>query len=272
MSLDIAIRTNGVQTIEFKDYDKILDEAQRLADKMQTVEVTEENRKENKALLAELRKRIKVLDSETVAVKNKVLEPYNVINNQRNELKEVLNHAIDSINDQLKTFTEKEQEERTLQIKKLFDKYQVSYNAPRWLSFDKFIAKNRSLVTNKATSQKTITQAVVMYFEVFKQDYADLKENVTTKVDRSAILMSYSTNGFNMEQAINEYVEMISERERLEAEQERVRETKVPDIIILTGNEDKIVDKPIEVSYTNIKVKTSDLAKLKKLGIEWEEI
>nr|DAH82271.1 MAG TPA: Protein of unknown function (DUF1351) [Caudoviricetes sp.] len=272
MSFEIAIQTNGVQTIEFKNYDKILDEAQRLADKMQTIEVTEENRKENKALLAELRKRIKMLDSETVAVKNKVLEPYNVINNQRNELKGVLNLAIDSINEQLKTFTEKEQEERTLQIKDLFDKYQSSYNAPQWLSFDKFIAKNRSLVTNKATSQKTITQAVVMYFELFKQDYSDLKEQVTSKVDRTAILMSYSRNGFNMEQAIDEYVEMIEERERLENEQQRVRETKVPDIVILTGNEDKVVDKPVEVCYSNIKVKTSDLAKLKQLGIEWEEI
>lgn len=272
MVFEIAIQTNGMQTIEFKNYDEIYNEAVRLADKMKTVEVTEDNRSENKALLAELRKRIKVLDSETVAVKNKVLEPYQVINQQRNELKEVLNNAIDSINNQLKTFTEKEQEERTLQIKKLFDKYQVSYNAPRWLSFDEFIAKNRSLVTNKATSQKTITQAVVMYFEVFKQDYEDLKEKVAIKDDRSAILMSYSRNGFNMEQAITEYAEMISERERLEAEQQRVRETKVPDIIILTGNENKVVDKPIEVSYTNIKVKTSDLDKLQKLGIEWGEI
>lgn len=111
-----------------------------------------------------------------------------------------------------------------------------------------------------------------MYFELFKQDYEDLKEQVADKDDRMAILIAYSRNGFNMNEAIEEFKEMKSERERLEKEQQRVRETKVPDIVILTGNEDKVVDKPVEVSYTNIKVKTSDLAKLKELGIEWEEM
>ena len=32
MEFEIAIKTNGVQSIEFADYEKILDDAQRLAD------------------------------------------------------------------------------------------------------------------------------------------------------------------------------------------------------------------------------------------------
>ncbi|QEL53344.1 hypothetical protein [Enterococcus phage phiNASRA1] len=272
MEFEIAIKTNGVQSIEFADYEKILNDAQKLADKMKEQEVTEETIKENKKLVATINKRIRELDTQRKLVKSEIMTPYDELNEKIQTLKDVLKEGIEHVNVQIKTFNEQEQKERTLQIEELFNKYQASYNAPQWLSFDKFIAKNRSLVTNKATSQKTITQAVVMYFELFKQDYSDLKEQVTDKDDRMAILIAYSRNGFNMSEAIEEFKEMKSERERLEKEQQRVRETKVPDIVILTGNEDKVVDRPVEVSYTNIKVKTSDLAKLKQLGIEWEEI
>lgn len=272
MAYEVSIKTQGVQTVEFENYDKLLKEATLLADEMQRVQVTEENQKHYKTLLAEVRKRIKALDKETVSVKNKLLEPYQSIDEQRKELKEVLQSAITSIDSQIKEYTYAEQELRKEKIKELFIKYQVSYNAPKWLSFDKFIAKNRSLVTNKSTSQKTITQAIVMYFELFKQDYSDLKEVVSNKDERSAILMSYSKNGFNMDEAIKDYQEMMAERKRLEKEQERVKKTKVPEIIILTGNEVKPLDKPKEVEYSIIKVKTSDLAKLKDLAIEWEEM
>lgn len=272
MEFEIAIKANGMQTIQFDNYEKILNDARKLADEMSKQVVTEETIKENKKLVATINNRIKALDEERKAVKNVIMTPYDELNEKVNTLKSVLKEGIDTVNAQIAVFNEADQERRTQEIEKLFDKYQVSYNAPRWLSFDKFISKNRSLVTNKATSQKKITEAVVMYFEVFKQDYADLKLEVSDKDDRSAILIAYSRNGFNMNEAIEEFKEMMSERERLEVEQERVRETKVPDIVILTGNEDKVVDKPVEVSYTCIKVKTSDLAKLKKLGIEWEEI
>ncbi|WJJ54349.1 hypothetical protein vBEfaS95921_0006 [Enterococcus phage vB_EfaS_9592-1] len=272
MEFEIAIKTNGVQSIEFADYEKILNDAQKLADKMKEQEVTEETIKENKKLVATINKRIRELDTQRKLVKSEIMTPYEELNEKIQTLKDVLKEGIEHVNVQIKTFNEQEQKERTLQIEELFNKYHASYNAPQWLSFDNFIAKNRSLVTNKATSQKTITQAVVMYFELFKQDYSDLKEEVTDKDDRMAILIAYSRNGFNMSEAIEEFKEMKSERERLEAEQQRVRETKVPEIVILTGNEDKVVDKPVEVSYTCIKVKTSDLAKLKKLGIEWEEM
>ena len=93
-----------------------------------------------------------------------------------------------------------------------------------------------------------------------------LKTQYPDKDDRSAILIAYSKNGFNMQEAILDYASMIAEKERLEKEQARVKETKVPEIVILTGNEQKQEAlKPVE--YVTIKVKKEDL---KKLKIEYE--
>ena len=70
----------------------------------------------------------------------------------------------------------------------------------------------------------------------------------------------------SMQEAIIDYANMIAEKERLEKEQARVKETKVPDIIIITGNEQK-QEATKQVEYVTIKVKKEDL---KKLKIEYE--
>ena len=262
MVFELSIQTNGTQEIKFLGYEKTLNDVRRLSERMKTQEVTEENAIENKKLLVEVRKEIKKLDAERLAVKREIMTPYDELNEKIKILKEVLFEGEEHINAQIKEITTRQQEERKLQIKDLFKKYQKSYNAPQWLTFDKFLAKNQTLITNKATSAKKIRETVVSYFETFKQDYDMLKTQYPDKDDRSAILIAYSKNGFNMQEAILDYASMIAEKERLEKEQARVKETKVPDIVILTGNEQK-QEAPKPVEYVTIKVKTEDLKKLK---------
>ena len=263
MDFELQIIKHNQVSIEFTGYDKVLEDVKRLAESMKTQEVTEENVKENKKLLTAVRKEIKKLDAERLAVKREIMTPYDELNEKINILKKVLGEGEQHINEQVKAITLKEQEERKDKIHELFTKYQTSYNAPLWLTFDKFINKNPTLITNKATSDKKIRESVVSYFETFKQDYSRLKEEFTDKDERSAILISYSKNGFNMNEAIMDYTTMIAEKERLEKEQARVKQAKVPEIVILTGNEEKQeLQKPVE-KYVTIKIKESDLKKLK---------
>ena len=262
MAFELSIQATGKHEIQFIGYEKTLEDVRRLAERMKEQEVNEENIIENKKLLAEVRKEIKKLDSERLAVKREIMTPYDELNEKIKLLKEVLGEGEEHINAQIKEITLREQEERKLQIKDLFKKYQKSYNAPQWLTFDKFLAKNPTLITNKATSAKKIREAVVSYFDTFKNDYEQLKQIYPDKDDRSAILIAYSKNGFNMQEAILDYANMIAEKERLEKEQARVKEAKVPDIVIITGNEQK-QETPKPVEYVTIKVKKDDLKKLK---------
>lgn len=262
MAFELSIQSSGKQEIQFLGYDKTLKDVKRLVAEMEQQEVTEENIQTSKKLIASINKQIKELDKERLAVKREIMTPYDELNEKIQLLKSELNKGVTHINVQIKEITAREQEERKLQIKNLFKKYQKSYNAPQWLTFDKFIAKNPTLITNKATSAKKIRESVVSYFETFKQDYALLKTQYPDKDDRSAILIAYSKNGFNMQEAILDYASMIAEKERLEIEQKRVKETKVPDIVIITGNEQKQeATKPVE--YVTIKIKKDDLKKLK---------
>lgn len=263
MKFELAINSTGKHEIQFLGYEKTLDDVRKLSERMKTQEVTEENAVENKKLLAEIRKEIKKLDAERMEVKREIMTPYDELNEKIKLLKQVLGEGEEHINAQIKEITLKQQHDRKLQIKDLFIKYQKSYNAPQWITFDKFILSNATLVTNKSTSAKKIREAVVSYFETFKSDYNKLKEQYSDKDERSAILIAYSKNGFNMNEAILDYANMIAEKERLEIEQERVKETKVPDIIIITGNEQK-QEAPKQVEkYVTIKIKESDLKKLK---------
>lgn len=266
MAFELSILSSGKQEIQFVGYDKTLEDVRRLVAEMEQQEVTEENIQTSKKLIASINKQIKELDKERMAVKREIMTPYDELNEKIQLLKSELNKGVTHINVQIKEITAKEQEERKLQIKTLFKKYQKSYNAPQWLTFDKFIARNSTLITNKATSNKKIREAVVSYFQAFNDDYAELKSQFSDKDERSAILIAYSKNGHNMQEAILDYVSMIAEKERLELEQKRVKETKVPDIIIITGNEQKQeAAKPVE--YVTIKIKKEDL---NKLNIEYD--
>lgn len=268
MAFELSIQSSGKQEIQFLGYDKTLEDVRRLVAEMEQQEVTEENIQTSKKLIASINKQIKELDKERLAVKREIMTPYDELNEKIQLLKSELNKGVTHINVQIKEITAREQEQRKLQIKDLFKKYQKSYNAPQWLTFDKFIAKNPTLITNKATSAKKIRESVVSYFEKFKQDYDLLKTQYPDKDDRSAILIAYSKNGHNMQEAIIDYANMIAEKERLEKEQDRVKETKVPDIVILTGNEQKQkAPKPVE--YVIIKIRKEDL---NKLSVDYEVV
>lgn len=124
MVFELSIQTNGKQEIQFLGYEKTLNDVRRLSERMKTQEVTEENAIENKKLLAEVRKEIKKLDAERMAVKREIMTPYDELNEKIKLLKEVLFEGEEHINAQIKEITTRQQEERKLQIKDLFIKYQ----------------------------------------------------------------------------------------------------------------------------------------------------
>lgn len=270
---EIAVIETNLASIEFLGYDDIMEEAQQLANAMKETEVTPETIKENKALLAKVRARVRALDDERKLVKKQIMTPYDELNEKINNIKDVLAEGEQHVNAQIKAYNETERAIRKTQINALFMNYQASYKAPQWLTFDKYLAKNPTVLTNKQTSNKRIRETIVNYFETFEKDYARLKHDVPDKEERSAVLIAYAKNGFNMDEAIMDYMQMIAEKERLEREQQRVKEKKAPEIVILTGNEnknEKPIDKPVK--YVTIKVTEETLNRLDKLDIEYEEV
>ena len=63
--------------VNFEEYNNLLSEANNLAEHVKQVEVSEENVKEAKKLMASMNNRVKDLENVRKDVKKSMLEPYN---------------------------------------------------------------------------------------------------------------------------------------------------------------------------------------------------
>lgn len=213
--------------IEFPEYEKLKNDILKLVEGMKTVEVTEDTIQVNRRIISEVRKNVKLLDDERIKIKKQVLEPYNELDEKVKELKSYIAEGETHITAQVKAYEEAQALEREIALSEMFIRYQMEYNAPSWLNFDKFKLKYPNTLT-KSCSEIKKKKAIIEYFDNFEKAYEDLKKRYPVKNVRTAILTSYKNNGFNMELAIADYEAMISEAKRLEEEKQARKETAVP--------------------------------------------
>lgn len=235
------INMNGVDTL--------LDEITMLSKSMKELEVTEENLKGAKDLLAKVRKQYGQIDAQRVAIKKQVLEPYNELDVQMKEIKRVLDEGEEHVAKQVRALQEAERLERKEQLEELFNSYHRGFNAPAWLTFDKFLVNHQPLVNNKATSRLKKINAITSFFEKWNEDYAKVKAEFPLEQDRTAILVSYNSNGLDMSKAVEAYKSMVEEKERLHAQQLEAKEHKKPKVFV-NQKPEQVVIKPLEVTLT----------------------
>ena len=227
---------------------------------MQTVEVTEENLQHYKKLLAQVRAKWAQVDRQRIDVKNEVLEPYNVFAKQLNGIKAELIKGEGHIKSQLDALKQSQQLERYNEIKDLFDAQREAFKAPHWLFFEDFIKGRESLYTNGSTSRRKKMDAIISFFENYQEDYKKVKEIYPFEDDRTAILLSYAGNGFDMQMAVASFETMKAEKERLR----KLQEEKTKKVNISFGA------KPVQtkkVKKVLVEIDETDLSKLKKYGI-----
>lgn len=230
--LSTEVKLVSPARIDLSGVSKSYDDIVKLSKHMETVEVTEENIKESKKLLATVRKEWNKLDTQRKDIKKQVLEPYDELDEKLKEMKAILEAGESNIATQLNDIREAERQEALKDLEYQFDLKHKAYNAPKWLSFDKFMEPNMTLVNNKNTSHIKKVTALRDFFERYAEDYAKVKERYPLEDERTAILLSYSTNGLNMDKAVEAYEAMIAEKERLHEAQEALKRKAKPTISI----------------------------------------
>ena len=230
--LSTEVKLVSPARIDLSGVSKLYDDIVKLSKHMETVEVTEENIKESKKLLATVRKEWNKLDTQRKDIKKQVLEPYDELDEKLKEMKAILEAGESNIATQLNDIREAERQEALKDLEYQFDLKHKAYNAPKWLSFDKFMEPNMTLVNNKNTSHIKKVTALRDFFERYAEDYAKVKERYPLEDERTAILLSYSTNGLNMDKAVEAYEAMIAEKERLHEDQEALKRKAKPTISI----------------------------------------
>lgn len=245
---EISIHVANVPTVDFPEYDKLLEDVTRLADEMKRTVVTEDSIKHYKKLLAQTRREFKQVDDERKRVKREIMAPYEELNNQVKTLQNILKEGERVLDSQIKAFRDREREEKWEEIEVQFKMFRSGYQAPTWLSFDMFKREYPSLA-NVSTSNGTINDSLRMFFERFDNDYEQLKQWYPVRTERTSILAVYANNGLDLMDAVKQY-------ESVRAEGMRLQELEVEDKIeiVVDGQQ-----KTYEDEYAVIKVKVSDL-------------
>ncbi|HAC0020293.1 TPA_asm: DUF1351 domain-containing protein [Listeria monocytogenes] len=153
-NIESPVVTQG--SILFPAYKKIKSDSLLLAQQIENIEVTEENVKQSKKLLAAVNKEVKNLESERILIKKEMLEPYNEFEKQVKEIVFIVKTADEMVRQQVTQIEEEEREDKKLVLKRLFEKRIRMYDFKTYFTFDDFLENrhlNKSLSINKIESE-----------------------------------------------------------------------------------------------------------------------
>lgn len=204
----------------FQDYDNILEEAQNLANHVKQVNVTEENIKESKRLVAQMNNRVKEINDTRKEVKKTILQPYNEFETQVKTIEGVINDAVNHVRVQERELTEKERNDKKQEIAKLFDMRIQHYDFESVMGFAEFI-ENKHM--NKSYSMAKVEQDLVQWLEKVRRDLAMIDRHAEKyPEDRDELIVEYQ-NTQNISKSFDN-MEKRKEQKRKVAEQAKQRE------------------------------------------------
>lgn len=248
---DILVITGS---IEFNAYDKLKSEAINVSNKLKSLEVTEDNVKLAKKLLAGLNKNVKAIEDRRIAIKRRILEPYNDFEEQVKEIVGIVKEADKTVRNQIRELEEIEREQKREIIKTMFDDRISHYSFNELVAFNNFF-DNRML--NKTYSLNSIENELSTWLTDVDRDINIIK---SFKQDKDELLPEYLKT-FDLALAIEVVNKRKQEREKVKTvleevteEIEEIRDNKKLYIYIIEDEKDsKIVE--LLLKENNIKYK-----------------
>jgi hypothetical protein len=159
--------------VNFKAYEVLKTQAQTLADQIATVEVTEDNVRLSKKLLAEVNKRVKDLEDRRISIKKAMLEPYQEFEDQVKEIVGIVKHADAIVRDQVKGLEEKERQEKESVIWDIWDKRIKQYSFYDIIPFTDFL---QSKHLTKSMTLQAVEKEMVQFLEKIESDMKVLEQ------------------------------------------------------------------------------------------------
>jgi DNA repair exonuclease SbcCD ATPase subunit len=168
MSLDVEQISLQQGNINFPEYKRLKQQAQELAEWISNIEVSAENVKENKKLLAAVNKSVNELETRRKAIKNCMLEPYAAFEQQVKEIVGIVKDADEIVRQQVKALEEQERQEKKVILEDLFNKRIVHYSFRDLFTFDDFL---RPKHLNKTASIESVEKEIVSFLTKITEDF-----------------------------------------------------------------------------------------------------
>lgn len=164
--------------IEWNQYEDLKQQALDLADNIRSVQVDQENIKQSKKLLAEVNKRCNELEDRRKKIKNLMLEPYKIFEDQVKEIVAIVKEADDEVRQQVKQLEEQEREQKQALLEDLFNKRIVHYSFRDLFNFFDFL-KPKHL--NKTTSVDSVEKEMIEFLEKITRDLKAIEAMANAK-------------------------------------------------------------------------------------------
>lgn len=198
-------------SVDFPEYENIKMQALKLAEDIQTVQVTEDNVKQSKKLLAAVNKRLKELEDERISIKKLMLEPYQLFEEQVKEIVGIVKDADAVVRFQVKHLEESERKEKYSNLKSIFDKRKKMYLIGDLISIDDFLNPKH---LNKSVSIETVENEMIEFLEGTEKDMKVIQKLPNINDHVSAYLSS-----FDLAHAMTQVQEKKERMKQIEASQ-----------------------------------------------------
>ena len=162
-----------VGTIKFDGFPTLRLSVERLVEKMKTVEVTEENVKESKQLVARVRKEVDALNDERKRVERFYLSPLDDFKRGIKEVGDLIKEAEESVRSQVRTLDEIEREVKYQDVQMLFDLRVKAYDLKGMFDFSDFYRRE---FTNKTYPLSKVESEMVEWLGKIESDLNFLSE------------------------------------------------------------------------------------------------
>lgn len=220
---DVSFEPAKIKFPAFEFYKK---QAQGIAEYVRSVEVTENNVKDVKKELAQVRKITDELSKRRIAIKREILTDFDAFEAEVKDLSGIISEAEGELREKVRELDEAERNRKEEQIRELWDKRAAQYQINNYLpnAFNVWLIPQ---YLNKSTSLKSVEREMVDWLETTE------KEIDALKIMDDEYLVEY-LGVLDMAQAIRNVNERNEIREAITEEEE---ETETATFII-TGEKD----------------------------------
>ena len=167
LAISIGELTVTQGSVQFPQYETIKSQALNLAAHLEQVEVTQDNLKNSKQLLAAVNKEVKQLHDERIKIKRMINEPYDTFEKQIKEITAIVKDSDDMIRNQVRELEELERLAKRDLIESIFDKRIIFYDFKELMDFDRFIKPTH---LNKSTSMTKVENELVAWLTKTETD------------------------------------------------------------------------------------------------------
>lgn len=257
--IDDPIKLEKDNSISIVGYDKILEQLDELGEYLCSVEVTEDNIKENRKLVAQVRKAVNKLNKRKIEFKKEYMKPLNLMYEQVKEIDRRATGYEEQVRTQIRQYDEEQRELRKKKLHQIFNKRLRPYGGKEVQDIFRFEHFWKPEYAAKRFSFAEIERHMAEFLEQTTDDLnALLTFSEGVPQSRDEIVLYYVENG-SVTETINHFKE-INEKKKEVAKAMEERKSKPT--------------KPIPETTFLLRIKQSDYKKATELlslgGIDYE--